>query len=467
MRITNRICFAALLSLLCLIGGKAQTEPSWQELANRRQYEAVIARAGNLSPADSADTGKMYALALAYEGLLMYPEALKCFRHCYERDTTDADLLNALARTETNLGRSAAAEQYYKQALAADSTSFFANYQLARLYFQTEAIAEALEKYSFLLSRYPDNPTLLSAIGDCHTRAGNLDAAASSYWQAFEANPGNPAPANALINTLLRIGGEAAKAALEICDTALLYNPGNLSLRRNKAMALFVNKKYAQADTLYSSLLAGGDSIPLTVAYGGFSRYYAGQYLNAIELLERTYRQDSSVADVCLLLGSALGKTYDRKRAYTLLDQAEKNMQPDSSRLRMLSYFRAETLRRDQRYDEAARLYYAIWEETRSLDVLREMASPYLALPPKEYAGGNSRQRALFCLVLYLQECLKSGGIPQEFAYARSLLTSFLEDAFFRNETELPMTAPDGKKSLLSVHLLRSLIGQIPENALR
>lgn len=453
----NLLCLVALPAFFCLVPAKAQTE-RLQELANRRQYAQAIALAANLSPADSADPGKMYALGLAYEGMLMYSEALDCFRHCFERDTTDRDLLNALARTEAGLGRTAAAEAYYARALAADSTDFFANYQLARLYFQTEKTAKALERYEFLLSLRPDNPTLLSAMGDCYARTGDLPSAASCYGRAFEANRENAAPANALVNTLLRIGGEAAETALEVCDTALHYSPGNLSLQRSKAMTLFVNKKYAEADTLYSSLLAGGDSIPLTVAYGGFSRYYAGQYLNAVELLEWTYRRDSAVVDVCLLLGSALGKTYDRNRAYDLLDQAERQMRPDSSRLRMLRYFRAETLGRDQRYDEAAAHYYAIWKETKSLDVLTEMLGLYRASKASDYPDANARQRALFCLALYAEEQLKSGKKPEELAYAHRLLTSFLEDAFFRNETALPAIAPDGEKKQLPATFLQSLV---------
>jgi tetratricopeptide (TPR) repeat protein len=457
-----QIALVVFLLFMSLFQGKTQTE-KWQELLNRRQYAEIIAFAGNLSPADSADLGKMYTLALAYEGMLKYPEALKCLRHCFEMDTTAVELLNALARTETNLGRTGVAERYYKQALATDGTNFYANYQLARLYFQMEAIPKALEKYEFLLNQDPDNPILLSVIGDCYTRTGELPSAAFYYFKAYSANRENAVPANALINTLLRIGGESASTALEICDTALFYNPNNLQLKRSKAMTLFVNKKFAEADTLYSSLLMEGDSLPTTVAYGGFSRYYAGQFMKAVELLEWAYRRDSSLVDVCLFLGSALGKTYDRNRAYTLLNQAEKSMQPDSSKMRMLRLFRAETLRADQRYDEAAAYYYAIWTETKRMDVLKGMSDLYLVSSIEAYKNDNHRQRGLFCLVLYIGERLKSDPKQEELTFERRLLTSFLEDAFFRNETELPMIAPDGKRSWLSVDILRSLIARIAE----
>jgi hypothetical protein len=158
-----------------------------------------------------------------------------------------------------------------------------------------------------------------------------------------------------------------------------------------------------------------------------------------------------------------LGKTYDRERAYTLFNQAEKNMQPDSSKVRILRYSRAETLRADGRNDEAAANYYAIWTETKNMEVLKGMADLYAVSPVKAHENENSRRRGLFCLVLYAQERLKSGKNTETLAYVRKLLASFLEDAFFRNETELPMIAPDGKKSMLTTNRLQSLIARIPE----
>ncbi|MDR2118885.1 MAG: tetratricopeptide repeat protein [Tannerellaceae bacterium] len=457
--IHKAICAAALLLFCCTTPGKAQSG-EWQELLVHRQYAEIIARAESLGADRSDDYGKMYALALAYEGMLKHREALQYFRICFEADSTRTDLLNALARTEAALGRTAEAERYYRKTLATDSADFYAAYQLARLYLQQEMIPKALEAYESLLGRDPANPVLLSAAGDCYTRLGELPRAALCYFQAYGANRDNALQAGALINTLLRMGGEAAKSALEICDTALHYNPRSLLLRRSKAMTLFVNKKYAEADTLYSTLLAEGDSLPVTVAYGGFSRYYAGQYMRAVDLLEPAYRKDSTSVDAALILGSALGKTYDRQRAYTLFDRAEKLMQPDSSKVRLLKLFRAETLRRDARNDESAALYYEIWMETPHIDILKTLADLYAAPSVSACRSENEKRRTLFCHTLYAQEQLKYTKDAEPLARTLHLLRSFREDAFFRSLTELPMTSPDGKRSALTVHRLQELISR-------
>jgi len=57
-----------------------------------------------------------------------------------------------LARTATNLGKVAGAEHYFYKVLATDSSNFYANQQLARLYFQLGNYDKALEKYSYLIN---------------------------------------------------------------------------------------------------------------------------------------------------------------------------------------------------------------------------------------------------------------------------------------------------------------------------
>ncbi|MDR0750897.1 MAG: tetratricopeptide repeat protein [Tannerellaceae bacterium] len=455
---------AILSILLCFSpAGKAQ-EVDLQTWVNQKQYADVIRYAANLSAADSASYATMNAIAQACEGLLDYREAFGYYLHCLQMDTTDAGILTALARTATNLGKAPEAEYYFQKVLAADSTNFYANYQLARLYFQLGDYEGALEKYDYLLEQHEENPTLLRNRGDCYMRLENPPAAISSYFEAYRLNRENAGLAGTLINAMLRMGGDWAAGALAVCDTALSYNPGNRLLEQNKGMALYFNKKYAEADTLYAALMAKGDSSYLTLKYGGASRYYAGQYMRSIEPLEAAYQKDTASVEVCLLLGSALGKTYDRTRAYRLLDKAGEGMQPDPFLLNQLTLFRAETFQRDARLQEAIALYYQLWKANPSrIDPLWQIASMTFRPNQSGYENDNLRERGLFAQVLYVAEFLKSGGgDAAQLSFIRKLLESFYEDAFFRTVTELPMTAPDGKKSKISVIDLRGLINRIP-----
>lgn len=143
------------------------------------------------------------------------------------------------------------------------------------------------------------------------------------------------------------------KGALQICDTALFYNPDNRQIRQSQGMALYMTKNYLKADTVYTGLLAEGDSSFLNLKYAGAARYMSGHALDAVEPLGFAYDIDSTDVETVLLYGASLGKTYDRQRAYQLFDQAEECMKPKSFFVNLLTTFRGSTLERDGRFKEA------------------------------------------------------------------------------------------------------------------
>lgn len=445
--------------------GQAQV-PVLQEFLNRKQYAAVIVQADSLMAADSSDYKALYIIGQAYEGMLKYKDAYNCYQRCLSVDTLSVDMLNAMARTATNLGRASDAECYFHRVLASDSLNFYANYQLARLYFQLGDYSKAIAKYEKLQEQDHNNPTLWQNKGDCYTRLELYPGAALCYFQAYNLNRENAGLASSLINTMLRLGGDYVVEALAICDTALYYSPDNRQLLRNKGMALYMNKRYAEADTLYSNLLAMGDSTYFTLKYGGASKYYAGQYLMSIEPLELAYQADTNSVEVCLLLGAALGKTYDRKRAFTLLDKAEEGLQPSETLLNQLLMFRAETFQKNGQRPEAARLFYALWKKNpMRLDALASIRNMYFAQNIEDLKSGNEGQSALFIYVLYLNEFFKSGDTPKGkgLFFFKPFLQSCYEDMFFRGVTETPMLAPDGKITSISIVDLRALINKLPD----
>lgn len=130
--------------------------------------------------------------------------------------------------------------------------------------------------------------------------------ALSLYARALELNPENVRVASSLINTLLRMGD--GQGALQVCDTALFYNPDNSQIRQSKGMALYMTKDYKQADSVYTGLLADGDSSFLNLKYAGAARYMSGHALDGVELLEKAYEIDSMDVETVMLYGASLGK---------------------------------------------------------------------------------------------------------------------------------------------------------------
>lgn len=455
-----------LLLFLCTysVYGQAQ-RVNLQELVNKKQFQEVIVYVDSLTSADSTDYATLSAIGQAYEGMLRYKDAYRWFSYGLQLDTTNIEAWNAVARTALSFGKVSEAKRCYHKVLEADSLNFYANHQLARLYYQLGDYGKSMERYLVLASIDGENPAILAGLADCQMKKGdapNVLIAISLYGRVLSLNPENVRVASSLINTLLRMGD--SKGALQVCDTALYYNPESNPIRQSRGMALYMNKDYAKADTVYSELLAAGDSSFLNLKYAGASRYMSGHAFDAVDLLAKAYEIDSTDIETALLYGAAIGKTYDRKRAFELLDQAELNMQPKPFLVNMLTTFRGNVLQRDGRWNEAEKLYYAAWKaDPKQLIFLYEINRHYWDLDPSLFEDEVRLQKTIFSKYAYLKAYLKTEKSQENLYNYRPFLEAVCEDAFFRSADEIVMLAPDGKKMTIPVEKMRELVNQLPE----
>ena len=452
-----------ILFFVCPLIGQAQNA-SLQELVNKKQFALVAARADSLTQADSTDYLTMSAIGQAYEGLLRYKDAYLCFKHCLGMDTTNVDALNAVARVAANYGKIAEAKRCYQKVLETDSLNYYACYQLARLYYQLGDYGQATEYYHTLSAIEGENPAILTGLADCHIKRGgqNVLIALDLYSRALELNPENIRTASSLINTLLQMG--QGESALQVCDTALFYNPDNRQIRQSKGMALYMTKKYSDADTIYTSLLAEGDSSFLNLKYAGAARFMSGHPLDAVESLEGAFDIDSTDIETIILYGASLGKTYDRKRSYQLFDLAEETMQPKRFYVNLLTSYRADALQRDGRFNDAEKIYYEAWKkDPGQLNFLSEISRHYWDLDPELAKNETRLQKAIFGKYTYLKAYIDAGKPMKEMYHYRPFMEKVCEDAFFKSQTEVAMLAPDGKRSKVSVSDLQAIIKKLPE----
>ncbi len=464
--IRKRVVVWMCLALCSLSVFGQEQIPTLQELVNRKQFAAAVARAGSLTPADSADYATMSAIGQAYEGLLQYRDAYACYQYCYRMDTTSYDALSSVARMAMNLGKASVAQDCFQKVLQNDSTDFFANYQLGRLYVQLGDYENAIRRFDVLRNQDTAvvNPVIYRNLADCYMKINAIDSATICYFQAHDANRENAGLASALVNCLLRQGGPNVLDAIEVCDTALYYNPGNHALMGNKAMAYYMNKNYEEADSIYEVLLAEKDSSFFTLKYGGAARYLSERAFDAIPLLEKAYLKDTADVETTLLLGAALGKTYDRKRALELFDRAEQLMRPNEALANMLLFSRGETLWADGQGYKADAMFYKAWLENKDrLDLLFRIDRQYGNWGVVDYGTDERKSRALFIKNLFLNECFRTRRKTEGFHAYRRFLQYMYEEAFFQNKKELEMIAPNGKRSKLAVEDLKTLIDRLPE----
>ena len=209
------------------------------------------------------------------EECLDYQSAYPVYQRCLALDSTSVEAINAMARVSMNVGKTGEARSYFQKALRQDSTNFYANYQLARLYAMEGNYPQAIKQYKWIQQQDTTqvNPLVYSQLADCFLKMDSLLAATACYYNAFMANREHVGVANGFVNCLLRLGDANIETAVQVCDTALKYNPGNRVLIKSKAMACFMNKSYEEADSLYQYLLQEGDSTFLNLKYAAASRY--------------------------------------------------------------------------------------------------------------------------------------------------------------------------------------------------
>lgn len=458
--------FISLLLLSWISVDAYSQSTSLKDLVYRKKFAEVVKRSESFTAADSANFETMFALAQAYEGLLKNKEAYRCYQYCMKQDSSNVDLLNAIGRTAGSLGHTQEALGCFQKVLQADSVDFYANYQMARLYMQQGEYVAAAYNFQYLLQFDPENPTIWKNLGDCQLMMPmGLAEGIASYEKAFSLNPENAALAHLLINTLLPLGNEEIPSALEVCDTALRYNPTHKMLIRDKAITLYMNRDYGTADSLFTLLLARQDSSYINLKYGGASRYKNKMFMDAIDPLEKAWGLDTTSVEVNLLLGATLGKTYDRKRAFMLLDKAERYMQPSTDLTFQLALYRGEVYTRDGNLMEANKYFGQAYDiNPDRLDVLQKMSMLLYESKAEKYKTEAEKQRGLYNVVTFVKAMLDRPDTNLKYiSYYKPYLKSFAEEMFFKQLDKAPMTAPNGKKSYITKQELQDLINKIPD----
>ena len=444
----------------------AAQKPSLRDLIDKKKFAEVIRLSENFTAADSAKVEPVFYLGQAYEGLLKNRDAYRCYTFCLQKDSTNTDALNAVGRMAGQLGYTRKALDCFQRILNADSTDFFANYQMARLYMQEGNYEAAAFNFSYLLQFDKENAALWKMAGDCYSRMQTSDAAVLSliaYVNAFRFNPENVTYGHLLANTLLPLGGDHAKEAVNVCVAALSYHPDNKLLQRDLGMAYYTVRQYARADSVFTGLLEQGDSTYLTLKYAGASRFKADMYMNAIDPLEKALDMDTASVEVNMLLGASLGMTYDRKRAFELLDKAEHYMQAPEDMTYQLALYRADVYERSRKLLDANRMYYEAYRIRPQKNPLFQMARLFYG-----YRGDSEeeafRDRGLYNVVTLVKTILDDPKSDDRAAsHYKRYLTTFREAMFYKGVKEHPMISPAGKKSTISIGELNVLITRIPD----
>ena len=445
----------------------AQSTP-YGELLYSGQHIELIQLIHSEVPEQNITGDTARTLAQAYEGVLRYREAHHYYQRWLSADTICIDALNATARMALQLGRIEEGEQLYLRAYAIDSTNFNSGLQLAKLNFQLKNYEQAYNYYYALLLRDTTNISLLASVGDCLDEMGD-PYSINFYTEAVELNKENASLAITLINTMLRFSDNLSATylinrSMEVCDTALVYNPDSKALLRSKGVIYYLMENYPACDTVMSGLIAAGDSTMLNFRYLSLAKYNQELFYDAIPYMEYYYQNDTNNVEAAMLLGISLGRTYDRRRALSLFNHIEELIRPTKERLYNLAFQRGVVYQINNEPAQAAKYYWqaAGIDDTDKYAALNRLRTLYpFTVRQLEEASPEQYARGLFAHVTYLRSAKEAPWISdndRNVLYSQSIISLFLEDMFFKSVERLQMESPDGKREWITYEELEKLI---------
>jgi len=417
------------------------------------------------NPIDSA-----YLKGAACEQLQQYRKAYHYYSEWLSSDSLNTAALNATARTALFLGRVKEAEALYLKSLDLDSANYYAGLQLAKLYFQNQNYLQSLNYYEWLLKRDSTNISFLKGAGDCISNMGADPTAMDFYSAAVDLNPENASLAITLINTILRIHQMQPDTdwlclAMDACDTALFYNPAHPELERAKGVIYFLDDNYPAADSVFSALLARGDSSAAILRYAGLTKYRRNQCLDALPLFEKLHKLEPTDIDIILKLGDCLSRDYENEKALQFFDKAEKLMYPSDEEKYNLSLMRANTYARSYDSKNAQKYYwdaYKLSSKNKRAMLLRLVQSCFMSSKKFDALTKEEYEQQLLYHVLFMRELSKGNvslDIQQvEGARAINVLNLYIQDLFFKDTDKARMSSPDGDVSWVTLDELRRLV---------
>ncbi|MDR0294941.1 MAG: hypothetical protein LBH91_01955 [Prevotellaceae bacterium] len=425
----------------------------------------------NISAFGQNPTDSAYIKGAACEQLQQYRKAYHHYKEWLASDSLNTEALNATARTALFLGRVKEAESLYAKSLDLDSTNYYAGLQLAKLYFQLKDYYQSLDYYQWLLERDSTNISFLQGAGDCLSNIGYFPVALNYYSAAVDLNKENVSLTITLINTLLRIHKEQPEPpimlsmAMEVCDTALLYNPAHPDLEQSKGVIYFLEGKFPAADSMFCRLLATGDSSDFNLRYAGLAKYRQKAYFDAIPYFNILYQLDTTEVETIISLGACFSETYESTKALQFFDKAEKLMYPSEVEKYNLSLMRANTYARKNDMKNAQKYYwdaYKLSSINKRAMLFRLTHTYFMSKKSFETLSKEEYEQQLLYHVLFMRELSKgkvSVDIQQvEGDRAITLLNLYIQDMFFKDVDKARMCSPDGDVSWVTLDELTRLV---------
>lgn len=457
------------------IYGQENIQQKLERLLAKNHYREALKYADSLYKAGENVPDLLFYAGKASEGAMRYWDACRYYREWLAQDTTQREARIALAKAYSLAGRLDEAVKNFEKLAQEDSLDLNINFQLARLYQQNGKSLIAIPIYKRLIHTDSTNTVLLKRLGDAYAETGLALSAISCYIDAFQLDPREGGIAVKAINLMLANKeqyGDFITYAMSMTDTALVYTPQAPNLLQTRGMLEYVANRYVASEKTFTDLINKGYPTKLNYKFQGLSRYQQDKFLEALDPLAKadSLYQDKqgnrTDLEVAMKYGETLARVGNPIKALKVFSEIEEQLQPDKRFLSQLAIMCGMACGFSlQKRTQAVDYYWKAYKlNPRNTQAIANFVNyKYRILQDESVradASDTEIRIALFAHILFLQKVKDSKPAKKDSMHAasREILQKELEHMFFKNETQLTVTDPDGKNYTYSDEDIRKLI---------
>lgn len=307
-----------LLGLVLLLCHPLLVLPQSSELSeavrNHRYREALE----RLESADASPDNLLLKAACCRK-LYRYNEALDIYEQLLQADPDNLSLQIAAAECASQAGNSRRSLHYWTMADSLSPGNSHIQTQRAVACYKNGNWAETIAQAETVF-RTDSVPLLLRMTADAYLYSNNADSAICYYYKAIDRNPSDHIAVGKLGN--IYYAAKFYDATIDLTASYLdTIDSLQVTVGQLNGMAHYSAGNYPEAIDRLQKNVQAGDSSYTTHYFLGMSYYARKLYYDAVQWLEKAYAQNNGDINLLYYYGTALSRTYDRKKGIKVLTE--------------------------------------------------------------------------------------------------------------------------------------------------
>lgn len=322
--------FITLLFLFMLIDATVAQQvinlTKLKSSVDKGDYQTALTEAKILLKTDSLNPNLWYETGKIYQLLLQYNKANIALRKAWQIDSTNNDILFALAKVNKQSGNTGNATSYYEKFLLKEPDNIAANTNLASIYRSGYQIEKAFGLYKKLHTMDTTNAEYLRQMADCREATEQLSEALELLKLAYLIDENNLMVIYDL--TKLYVNSKQFDTTIAIIDKAVEQYPNEGLLYARRGDAHYGKNHHYRSVPDYKKAIELNYKSYLTLQRLGAGLFSIERFSEAKEVLEQLITKDTLDYKVCIYLGNIYNELKEPDKGILFFDKATDLISP-------------------------------------------------------------------------------------------------------------------------------------------